>query len=178
MKLYFIKLTLVLLPFLFIADSTTWKVKTSAITFKIKNAGLIVNGSFTGLEADIKFNPLKPEEGSIKASVNTKSINTGIDMRNSHLSKPEYFDVEKYPKIKLESTKIEKTGPISFSGTFKLTIKNVTKEITIPFNFLKLPEKTEFNTNFSINRRDYGVGGSSLTMADDVNISIVVDVTE
>ena len=178
MKLYILKLFMALLPFFFIADNTAWKVKTSAITFKIKNAGISVDGSFTGLEADIKFNSLKPEEGSIKASVDTKTINTGIEMRNNHLSKPEYFDVEKYPKITLQSVKIEKTGPITFSGTFKLTIKNVTKEVIIPFNFLKIPEKTEFKGSFSINRKDYGVGGSSLTLSDDVTVTILVDVTE
>src|SRR5438105_12920792 len=167
MKIHFIKLVVLLLPLLFSIDNNTWKVKSSSIIFQIKNAGITVNGSFSGLEAGIKFNPLKPEEAIINASVNSATINTGIELRNTHLKKAEYFDVEKYPKIILQSTKIEKTGPISFTGIFKLTIKNVTKEIKIPFTFIKSNDKTEFKGNFSINRLDYSIGSNSLTMADN-----------
>lgn len=178
MKLLFVKLTLLLLPFLSLVENTNWKVKSSAITFKIKNAGITVDGTFTGLEADIKFNPLKPEEGTIKASILTKSINTGNDMRDGHLRKQEYFDVEKYSKIMLQSTKIQKTGPITFNGTFKLTIKNVTKDVIIPFTFIKIPEKTEFKGAFTINRLDYGVGSNSMTLSDNATITLAVNVTE
>ena len=178
MKIYFIKFFIALFPLFFIADNSNWKVKSSAITFQIKNAGLTVDGSFGNLVADIKFDQLKPEEGSIKASVDTKTINTGNDMRNGHLCKEEYFDAEKFPKITLQSTKIARTGPITYNGTFNLTIKGVTKEIIIPFTFMKIPEKTEFKGTFTMNRRDFGVGGSSMTMADDLTVTIVVDVTE
>lgn len=159
-------------------DNTAWKVKTSSISFKIKNAGLTVDGTFSGLEANIKFNPIKPDEAIIGATVNTKSVNTGNDMRDGHIRKPEYFDAEKFPKITLQSTKIEKTGPITYKGTFNLTMKGVTKEVIIPFNFLKIPEKTEFKGSFTINRRDFGVGGSSISMADNVNLTVDIIVTE
>ena len=178
MKLYFIKMFIALLPFFFAADNSSWKVKSSAVTFKIKNAGLTVDGSFTGLEADIKFNPVKPTEANIKASVTTTSVNTDNDMRDTHLRKPEYFDVDKFPKITLESTKIEKTGPITYNGTFKLTLKGVTKEIVMPFTFMKIPEKTEFKGSFTINRLDYGVGSSSMTLADNATITVDVIVSE
>ena len=178
MKTYFVKLLIAFLPIFFVADSPTWKIKSSSITFKIKNAGLTVDGSFSNLEADIKFDQLKPEEGNIKASVDSKSINTNNSMRDGHLSKPEYFDVEKFPKITLQSTKIARTGPISYNGTFNLTMKGVTKEIVIPFTFMKIPEKTEFKGTFTINRRDYGVGGNSISMADELTVTLVADVTE
>lgn len=178
MKLLFIKYTFALLPFFFVMDNTAYKVKSSAIIFKIKNAGITVDGSFSGLEADIHFNQLKPEEATITASVNTKTVNTNNKMRDEHIRKPEYFDAEKFPKITLTSTKIEKTGPITFKGTFKLTMKGVTKEVIIPFTFMKIPEKTEFKGSFTINRRDYGVGGNSISMADNVTITMTINVTE
>src|ERR1043166_6080387 len=133
MKVALLKILIVLTPFFFLADTGSWKVKSSAITFKIKNAGLTVDGSFTGLEADIRFDPLKPETANIKASVDAKSINTGNDMRNGHLKKEEYFSVDKFPKITLQSVKIEKTGPITYNGAFNLTMKGVTKPVLIPF---------------------------------------------
>lgn len=178
MKLLFIKYALALLPFFFVMDNTSWKVKSSSLTFKIKNAGLTVDGTFTGLEADIKFNPLKPEEASIVASVKTSTVNTGNNMRDEHIRKPEYFDAVKFSKITLTSVKIEKTGPITYKGLFKLNMKGVTKDVLIPFTLIKIPEKTEFKGSFSINRRDYGVGGNSMSLADNVTLNISVIVTE
>ncbi|MDQ3046753.1 MAG: YceI family protein [Bacteroidota bacterium] len=177
MNMIVIKLLLFLIPFSFTGDNSL-KVKSSSVTFKIKNAGITVDGFFTGMETDIKFNPLKPEECNIKASVSSKSVNTGNTMRDEHLRKPEYFDAAAYPRIILQSTKIEKTGPISFTGTFKLTIKNVTKEIKIPFMFLKTADKTEIKGSFKINRINYTVGEDSFTMSDDVTINLLVNVTE
>ena len=178
MKIYFIKFFIALLPLFFVGDNQNWKVKSSAITFKIKNAGLTVDGSFSNLEAEIKFDQLKPEEGNIKASVDSKSIKTNNSMRDGHLRKPEYFDADKFPKITLQSTKISRTGPITYNGTFNLTMKGVTKEIIIPFTFMKIPEKTEFKGSFTINRRDFGVGGNSISMADELTVTLLVDVTE
>jgi polyisoprenoid-binding protein YceI len=177
MKFFTVKLLLAIFPFLFLADNN-WKVKSSAITFRIKNAGISVDGSFGGLEAEIKFNPLKPEEANIKASVNSKDLNTGNEMRDNHVRKPEYFDVEKFPKITMQSTKIEKTGPISYKGTFRLTMKGITKDVIIPFNFMRLPDKNELKGSFSIDRREYGVGGNSISMADNVNVTLLLLVTE
>jgi polyisoprenoid-binding protein YceI len=178
MKFFCIKLFLAsLLPFFLLSDAN-WKVKSSAVTFKVKNAGITVDGTFSGLEAEIRFNPLKPEEAHIKASVSSATINTGTAMRDNHLRKPEYFDAEKYPKITLQSVKVEKTGPVTFNGTFKLSMKGISREVIIPFTFMKLPEKTEFKGTFSINRRDYGIGGSSISMADNVNITILLNVTD
>jgi polyisoprenoid-binding protein YceI len=171
--------TIILLFFpLLLWDVTSYKVKSSAITFKIKNAGITVDGSFSGLEADIKFNPLKPEESSIKASVASTTVNTGNNMRDGHLRKPEYFDVAKYPRITLQSVKIEKTGPITFNGTFKLTMKNVTKDVMIPFMFMKTADKTTLKGSFNLNRLDYGVGESSMTLSDNASITLVVELGE
>jgi polyisoprenoid-binding protein YceI len=154
------------------------KVKSSSISFKIKNAGMTTNGSFSGLESKIIFDPLKPDKSSITASVNSASVNTGNNTRDGHLRKTEYFDVSNHPKISLSSVKIEKTGPISFTGTFKLSIKGVTKEVKIPFLYMKTADKTEMKGSFSINRLDYNVGESSFTLSDDVTISLNIVVGE
>ncbi len=178
MKLFILKYLFLIFPMFLLTETPTWKVKSSAITFKIKNAGLNVDGAFTLLEADIKFNPLKPEEVLIKAVVSSKSINTGNNMRDEHLRKPDYFNVDKFPKIILQSTKIEKTGPVTFKGTFNLTLKGITKEVIIPFTFMKIPEKTELKGSFSINRKDFGIGGKSISLSDNVTIALSVIVTE
>jgi polyisoprenoid-binding protein YceI len=172
-----IKVFFAILPYLFFSGNL-WQIKSSTIEFKIKNAGMNIQGCFSGLEAEIQFNPLKPEKANILASVKAKTIDTGNDTRDNHLRKPDYFDSDKYPKITLQSTKIEKTGPISFKGYFKLTIKGITRDVVIPFNFIRIVEKTEIKGSFTLNRRDYNIGSKSLSLSDNVTVYISIDLKE
>lgn len=158
---------------------TPWKPITASVTFKIKNAGLMVDGSFGGLVAAIKFDDANYEKGYIAASIDASTINTGIDLRNKHLrNKEQYFDVAKYPKISIQSTAISKDKDGTYKGTFKLTIKDVTKTIVIPFTYVESGNNATFKAAFTIDRRDYNVGGSSWTMADNVAIAIVINASK
>ncbi|MCU0391646.1 MAG: YceI family protein [Thermoflexibacter sp.] len=153
-----------------------WQIQTSAVTFKIKNAGLTVDGAFGTVTATILFDKNNVEDTKIEASLETKTIDTGITSRDNHLKKPDYFDVIKYPKISMKSKKITKLADGSYEGIFDLTLKGVTKEIKIPFTFIENPNSATFTGQFTINRRDYGVGGSSWIMSDNATIKIVLTV--
>ncbi len=147
---------------------TALKIKSASVTFKIKNAGLNVDGSFKGFIGDIKFDEGKG--GSIEASVDVATVKTGIDMRDEHLRKEEYFDAKKFPKIKVKSTKITFVKGTEYVGDFDLTMKGVTKSIKIPFTY----EGGVLKGSFKINRMDYKVGGSSWTLSDDANIIVSI----
>jgi polyisoprenoid-binding protein YceI len=148
---------------------TALKVVSSTISFKIKNAGLGVTGTFTGLEADIKFSPDNFRASTIKASVDVNTINTEINARDKHLKKEEFFDVAQFPKITIVSNFFGKETN-GFKGYFKLTIKGITKDIVIPFIF----DNNTFTGQFTINRRDFNIGGSSIMMSDNVLISLTI----
>jgi polyisoprenoid-binding protein YceI len=146
-------------------------IAESDIRFQIVNAGLTVTGTFSGLNATIRFNPAAPERAFIRASVPVNTIKTGIGLRDKHLLKPNYFDAEKYPNIVLESSAIRKTGPGKYEGLFKLTIKGTQREVKLPFS---VSTANELTGNFRLNRRDYDVGNASLLLADEVDVSIRV----
>jgi len=146
---------------------TNLKVISSNIGFKIKNAGLNVSGTIGDLESEIFFSPEFYKTSSIKASVGVNSINTGIASRDTHLKKEEYFEAKKFPKISIVSSFFGKEGN-KYIGYFKLTIKGITRDITIPFEF----ENNIMKAEFSIDRRDFKVGGKSLLLGDKVMISI------
>jgi polyisoprenoid-binding protein YceI len=154
-----------------------WKLSSSAVTFKIKHAGLVVNGSLAGTQADINFDPVNPAQSSIVASLETGTIETGIALRNKHLRKEQYLYVDKYPRITVRSTKIEKTGTQTYLGYFDLTIKETTKNIQVPFNFTEKANGGDFKGEFKINRLDYKVGESSWLMDNEVIVSIQLNVT-
>jgi polyisoprenoid-binding protein YceI len=146
----------------------------SAVDFKIKNAGIGVNGSFKKFETTIEFNESAKAPSSIKATIEVGTIDTGIEARNTHLRKEEFFNVETYPTITFASTQILKTTNGSFIAEGKLTIKGVTKEVKIPFTYID----SIFKGTLSLNRRDYNVGGSSITMSDDVEVILKVTIVK
>jgi len=146
----------------------------SVVSFEIKNFGINSKGIFTGLEGKIVFDPKDVAKASFDVSINAASINTDNNSRDGHLKKESYFDVEKYPRIRFVSTSIsgpDKSGHYTLSG--KLTIKNTTKDIY--FSCIATPMGNDyiFKGDFSINRRDYEVGGSS-TLSNNVNVSLTV----
>jgi len=144
----------------------------SAVQFKIKNLGFNVNGSFSGLQGTIQFDPAHPELCSFDVSVEAASVNTDNTMRDDHLRKDNYFDVKTYPRIHFQSTKIlpsNKAGAYIVSG--KLTIKNTTKEISFPFSATASQTGYVFKGSFRINRRDFQVGGGS-TISDELDLML------
>lgn len=157
---------------------TRWKVKEDAaeVKFKIKNFGVWVEGSLGGLKADILFDPASPDKGSIKATVDVNTINTGISSRDSHLRNEDYFDVAKYPTMTIQSAQLEKSGD-QYKLNGKMTIKSTTREISFPFVFGEVDGKGVFRAEFEINRVDYGVGGGGGPMGETVKITLSVPVT-
>ncbi len=146
----------------------------SKVSFKIKNFGFNVTGTFKGLHGNISFDPDNLANCHFDVSIDAKTVNTGIDMRDNHLRKTDYFDVENYPQIKFVSVKISpgtKSGTLFIFG--RLTIKNVTKEISFPFSATPVAGGFLFNGEFRINRRDFKVGGGS-TIADNLAVTLAV----
>ena len=147
----------------------------SSVKFKIKNFGFNnVTGSFKGIQGSVQFNPENLATSSMDVTVDAKSVNTGINLRDNHLRKPEYFDVKKYPVIRFVSSKIT---PSSKAGTLfifgKLTIKNVTREISFPFTAVPQEGGYLFSGEFKINRIDFEVGESS-SVSDNLTVSLKV----
>lgn len=164
----------------FLAQSQTYTPTDaqSSVTFKIKNLGITVVGSFTGLAGVIKFDPHQLSESKFEVTVNTTSLDTGIELRNKHLKKEEYFDVNTYPHIKFISTRIELNPSGKFTVTGNLTIKKTIKEIKFDFTVSKKDKGYLFVGEFPLNRRGYGVGGSSFSMADELTVFLAVSCTE
>jgi len=170
---FFVLFSFVSTAFLFAQKQ--WKVQTSTVSFKIKN-GFTVDGKFGTVEANIVFDAANFEQGSISASIDAKTIDTGIESRDTHLRKEDYFDVTKYPKISIKSKKITKLANGTYAGLFDLTLKGVSKEVKIIFSYVENNNNATFEGGFTINRLDYGVGTSSWIMSDNCTIKITINV--
>jgi len=153
-------------------------VTKSTINFKIKNLGINTEGTISGLQGNIQFDPANLGSSSIEASVDVNTINTDNDMRDSHIKSDEYFDVAKYPQITLKSVALKHKSGNNYIGQFNLTIKDKTQLVDIPFSYISSGNTASFNGSFKIKRTYFGIGGSSMVMADDVAITIDVETSK
>ncbi|MBC7535999.1 MAG: YceI family protein [Ferruginibacter sp.] len=148
----------------------------SRVHFVIKNFGIKTGGDFSGIKGVIKFDPKSLPTASFDVTVSSSTVDTDNGSRDGHLAKEEYFDVKKYPVIRMFSTKIlgtTKPGRYQFTGN--LTIKGITKSITFQFTVVEKDGGYLFaGDDFTINRRDYEVGGSSISLADELKLSMSV----
>jgi polyisoprenoid-binding protein YceI len=147
----------------------------SKVHFVINNFGIATGGDFSGLSGSIKFDPANLAASEFDVSVDAKTVDTDIEARDNDLRKAAYFDVANYPKITLKSTKVTKTNRDGYYYMYgNLTIKGVTKEIKFPFTATAKDGGFLFAGSFKLNRRDFGVGRSSLSLADDLTVSLSV----
>ena len=160
------------------AQTTEWNITKSSVKFKIKNAGFNVDGTLGAVTGIIKFDETKTTESSIDVIIDSKTLSTSNNKRDEHLRKPEYFDVAKYPKISMKAVLFTKEKEGTYKGFFKLTLKDKTKDVTIPFTFKSKGNTGVFKGTFTINRLDYGVGESSFILNDFATIIIELNVTK
>ena len=153
---------------------TLWRVQAASVTFEIRNAGFPVRGSFEGPVAEVCFDPLRPEAGRLAGTVDPATIDTGIGIRDRHLRRRDYFAVESYPAIEATSIRLWK-APEGYAGTFVLRIRDVEREIEIPFEFEPAGGGARLSGRFTLDRLDYGLGKPSLILADDVGVEVVLD---
>jgi polyisoprenoid-binding protein YceI len=147
-----------------------------------------VSGRFKDFDGVIKYDKANPAASSVSFTVQAKSIDTDNDDRDNHLRSPDFFEAEKFPTLTFTSTSVKAAGADTLEVTGDLTIKGVTKKVTIPVDVLgsvKTPrgEKAGFETSFKLDRKEYGItwnraldtGGAVLGDDVKVNISIEAD---
>lgn len=168
-----------------------WKVDKahSAITFSVNHLFTPVEGRFQQFDDEFLFNPDNLQESKANFSIDVASVNTQESKRDKHLQSADFFDAKKFPEMKFTSTRFEKKGDNNYVAYGKLTIKDVTKDIALPFKVLgtanhpmmKGTKVMSISAETTINRNDYGVGTGSwaatMVVGDEVNVKIILEAT-
>lgn len=158
----------------------------SQAVFTIEHVVGKVAGFFNAFDGTIDFDQAAPEKGTIDVSIGVASVNTGIDKRDAHLRTADFFDAEQYPNMHFVSSDIKATGDGGYEARGTLTIKDVRKQIVLPFTVLgtekhPMPELKNKNVvgiegHYAINRLDYHVGDGKFhkmgLVGDTVHITI------
>jgi polyisoprenoid-binding protein YceI len=163
------------------------------VEFSIKFAFSRVKGRFTAGKGAILYDESNPSNSSITMVFESKSIDTGWGNRDRHLRTSDFFDVEKYPTIEFQSRRLVQTRG-GWTAEGDLTMRGVTRRITMPFEFLQPPVRNPTERWMVMNlggtirlaRADFGITGGSTynswfdnakaaTMGDSVDVSFEVE---
>ncbi len=155
----------------------------SSANFSVKHLGIsTVHGRFSAVSGTIVFDEKAPEKSSVTAVIKATSITTDNSMRDRHLNSPDFFDTAKFPEMKFQSTSVKHVSGDNYIAVGNLTIKDVTKEVEIPFTLAqgKGPRgdaRVGVEGSLTINRFDYHVSYDStgMTVGKDIKIELSVE---
>jgi polyisoprenoid-binding protein YceI len=163
-----------LVPHKVLAQTYNLDPPQTTIQFKVKNMGMFnVKGGFEKFKGTLDFDETDITKSKVNVSIDTASINTGIDMRDKDLRSNNFLDVVKYPAMTFVSTMVE-MGTDALKVTGNLTIKGVTKQVVLKVEDPKSLQggpKLGASATATINRQEFGVS-SGATIADEVFITI------
>lgn len=158
----------------------------SSIVFTVRHLVSQVEGRFRNFDGSIEWDAANPKASSVNFVVKSDSIFTDNDKRDGHLKSPDFFDVAKYPTLEFHSKKVTPRGKDTLEVVGQMTIHGVTKPLMVTVTKLgsavgPMGEVAGFRTEFTINRKDYGViwnknldSGTSM-LGDDVNVRVLVE---
>lgn len=150
----------------------------SEIQFKVKHLMITtVTGYFREFSASAESDDENFSNAKISFEAKTASIDTNNADRDAHLKSGDFFESEKYPVLKFQTTEMKKSGDGDFKLTGDMTIKDVTKPVTLDVEFggiMKDPwgnEKAGFSLSGIINRKDWGLNWNAALETGGVLVS-------
>src|SRR3954447_14291881 len=153
-------------------------VAHSRIGFVARHAMVTkVRGSFNDFEGTTTIDGTNPANSTVSVTLKVDSVDTRNAQRDGHLRTNDFLDAETYPEIRFVSTSIEHEGGNDFQVTGDLTIKDVTKSVTIPLEYqgaAKDPfgnDRVGFEGSVAINRKDWGITWNAALEAGGVLVS-------
>jgi polyisoprenoid-binding protein YceI len=171
------------------ATSTKWVLDPmhSEVQFKVKHLVIsTVSGFFKTFEGELTTTDDKFEDAEVSFSLDVNSIDTTQAQRDEHLKSAEFFDAATYPKITFKSTAIKATGDDEYALTGDLTIKDVTKPVTLKAEFGGSADdfygntKAGFEVTGKINRKEFGLTWDGVTEAGSIvvgeDIKLIINV--
>jgi polyisoprenoid-binding protein YceI len=169
---------------------TNWKLDAahSVAEFKVKHMMISnVKGGFTGLSGTLQLDETDYTHSNIEVSIPVATLKTGDDARDGHLQSADFFDTAKFPAITFKSTNIDSSGGANYAVAGDLTIRDVTKSVTLAVEDVSQPSKDPWgnqriglSASTKINRKDFGLAWNSaletggVLVGEEVTISLEV----
>ncbi len=158
----------------------TYKIDAahSEVTFKVKHLMISsVTGKFQQFDGSLQVEKEDFTDAKINFEADVNSITTGNEQRDGHLKSDDFFAADKFPKLLFQSTDIKKVNDEKYSLTGNLTIRDITKTVTLDVSYggqIVDPwgqTKLGFEVEGKINRKDFGLTWSATTETGGIVVS-------
>ena len=160
--------SMLLVTSLAFAEAQKWEIDKahSNVYFDVRHTYATVRGQFDDFNGSLYFDQGNVAASRVDIDIRTKSINTSIPQRDKHLRSKEFFAANEYPSMTFQSTGVKHKEGNRYTLEGNLTIKGKTKKVALPLTYFGTRENplkkgqmvAGFETRFSIDRLDYGVG--------------------
>jgi len=159
----------------------------SSARFQVRHMMIAnIQGTFDAVSGTVEFDPAKPDAARFDATIDVNSLHTGDVKRDGHLKTPDFFDAEKFPAITFRSKKITPAGGKNYKATGDLSIRGVTKEVTLTVEGLS-DEVTDMwklqrrgvAASVRVSRKEFGLvfDPDGAMVSDAVDITLDVEMT-
>lgn len=153
----------------------------SEIVFVSKQMGVPVEGYFKKFDAQIAFDPAKPQTSKIAFTVEMASATLGVPEADAELPKPVWFNVPGFPKATFQSNGIKALGGGKYEVAGQLTIKGRANPVTVPVTLTQAGGTTTATGVFTIKRLAYAIGENQWSdtsmVADEVQVKFKLALT-
>ena len=153
----------------------------SEIAFTSKQMGVPVDGRFRKFDAQVAFDPKKPETAKIAFTIDLASVSLGVAETEAEIAKPDWFDTKKFPQAAFQSTGVKATGPGRYEVAGKLTIKGASQNVVVPVALAQSGAATTATGSFAIRRLDFRIGDGdwkdTSMVANDVQVRFKLALT-
>lgn len=180
--------TMLLLAIAAATYAETWQLDPnhSAAQFSVRHMGIsTVRGAFTKVNGTVQYDASDPAKSSLDITIDAASVDTRVEMRDKDLRSDHFFDTAKYPTITFKSTHVEPAGPGKLKVEGNLTIRGVTKPVTLEVEGPSEPVKDRrgnahmgASATTKINRTDFGMNATPGMVGTDVAITIDVELVK
>jgi polyisoprenoid-binding protein YceI len=171
-----------------IAQSNVWQLDPahSSAQFAVRHLGIsTVRGTFTKLSGSAHYEPANTKNNSVEVAIETASVDTRVEMRDNDLRSDHFFEVQKYPTMTFRSTKVESDGADKLRITGDLTIRGVTKPVTLavegpskPINDGQGHLHMGISATGTLNRTDFGMTGYQGVVGNEVQLTIDAELVQ
>ena len=161
-----------------VAEAATWAIDPgkSKLGFTGQQSGAPFSGRFKTWTAIIDFDPAKPEAGHVAATVDVASATTDDAQKDEAMPGSDWFDAANFAKATFEATGFVPKGPDSYETKGKLTLRGVTKDLTLPFTLTIAGDQGHAVGKAKLVRTEFGVGQGSWSSGDTVALEVDVDI--
>lgn len=153
----------------------------SEMLFVSKQMGVPVEGRFRKFDAQIAFDPKKPEAGKVAFTIDMGSATFGSPEVDVELPKATWFNVPKFPQATFQSSTIKAVGAGRFEVAGKLTIKGSSRDVVVPVALTQAGGGTTATGAFAIKRLEFKIGegdwADTSMVANDVQVRLKLALT-